>query len=349
MLATLVKADPQPMSTMLGVDVNGVLREVAVARGQGQSDRLDLMLTRDGQQVAAIEVKVLSDLGRTQLERYSRAFSEAQFRVVLHLRRLPVSLRGLHHWQSLVWEDLLEAYASSRNSWVAITARAWLRQLDDLVPPVHADTVWNDVPDDTAGFGLALRARIAWLVGRLDAWCELEHGVEPSSGGGNWAVLMSAESVAPGHTVTAELQEGLSAKEWKRDPTRPYRNRVKGPEVLLGLRQWGTSTSEYFDWRALHRVFAGAVLDADGKPVDGRAWLTRPATPRISVDREGYELIVQQGAPRWLGKGWGMNVAKSVNICHFGARFRLPPDSTMAQIEGELRRLQPLIQQMSTL
>lgn len=349
LLATLITADPKPMSTMLGVEVDGVRREVAVPRRQRESERLDLLLTRGGAQVAALEVKVLSDLGRTQLERYSRSFPDMQLWAVLHLRRLPVSLRGLNPWRGLAWEDVLEAYARSSDPWVATTSRAWVRQLDDLVPPVDADTVWNDVPDAAPGFGLALRARIAWLAGRLDSWCELDHGIEPSSGGSSWAVLMSGPSATPGHTVSAELQEGLSAVQRKHDPQRPYRERVKGPEVLLGLRQWGTDTSADFNWRALHRVFAGSVLDEQGVPKDGRAWLTHPAQPRITTDRDGHELIVSEGAPRWLGKGWGMKVAKSANICHFGARFRLSPDSTMAQVEDELRRLVPLIQRMATL
>jgi len=57
---------------------------------------------------------------------------------------------------------------------VAATARAWLTQLDSLVPHVDARTVWNEVPDDAAGFELALRARIVWLSGRMDSWCDLD-------------------------------------------------------------------------------------------------------------------------------------------------------------------------------
>jgi hypothetical protein len=48
-------------------------------------------------------------------------------------------------------------------------------QLPSLVPHVDANTVWNEVPDDAAGFELALRARIVWLSGRMDSWCNLDH------------------------------------------------------------------------------------------------------------------------------------------------------------------------------
>lgn len=130
---------------------------------------------------------------------------------------------------------------------MATTARAWLAQLATLVPVIDGDTVWNDVPDEPAALELALRARIAWLSARMDSWCQLEHDIDPSSGGGNWAVRMWADSSSPGHFLTAEIQEGLTAYEWRADPDRPYRDRLPGPVVLLGLRQDGVSTSADFD------------------------------------------------------------------------------------------------------
>lgn len=45
------------------------------------------------------------------------------------------------------------------------------------------------------------------------------------------------------------------------------------------------------------------------------------------------------GAPRWLGKGWGMKVAEGTGACLFGARYGLPPDSTLGEIDAELRRI----------
>lgn len=92
---------------------------------------------RVGQEVAAVEVKPLSDLGPQQLAHYRAAFPSVEVYCVLHLGELPVNLRGATPWESPTWESVLEA-CSSTNGWVAITARAWLGQLASLVPVVDA-------------------------------------------------------------------------------------------------------------------------------------------------------------------------------------------------------------------
>jgi hypothetical protein len=216
-----------------------------------------------------------------------------------------------------------------------------------LVPAVDANTVWNDVPDDAPGMELALRARIAWLSRQLDCWCTLPHDIEPSSGGGTWAVRIWTTSRASGHLVTAELQEGMTAYEWKPDPNKPYRERLRGPVVLLGLRQDDVDTSANFAWAELHSMFVEHVLDENGTARDDRAWHLTAARPGDAIDRANWEAIVAAGAPRWLGKGWGMKVAKSAQSCLFGARFQIPPDSTLGYIDAELRRLEPVIARMA--
>jgi hypothetical protein len=42
-----------------------------------------------------------------------------------------------------------------------------------------------------------------------------------------------------------------------------------------------------------------------------------------------------------------MKVAKSGQSCLFGGRFELMPNSTLGEIDAELRRLQPLIERMA--
>jgi hypothetical protein len=179
LLATLIATDPAPIEELVGGLPDAVQREVVVA-GQStrRSDRLDLLLLRDGQQLAMIEAKVLADLGPRQLTRYDAAFPEAKARFVLHLGSLPLRLTAGPRWRSLIWEDVLSVFSRSAHPWVAATARAWLQQLDSLVPRVDAGTVWNDVPNDSPGFELALRARVAWLASRMDAWCDLEHDLD---------------------------------------------------------------------------------------------------------------------------------------------------------------------------
>ena len=117
--------------------------------------------------------------------------------------------------------------------------------------------------------------------------------------------------------------------------------------MLLGLRQDDVDTSADFDWDRLHSMFAKHVLDEDGTARDGRAWHLTAARPGNAVDRANWELIVADGAPRWLGKGWGMKVTKSVQSCLFGARFQIPADSTLGLIDNELRRLEPVIARMA--
>lgn len=332
LLATLISTDPLPMSDLLGVECDLVRREVVVPGQVGRnSDRLDLLLLLDGKDVAAIEVKLFSDLGPQQLARYRAAFPSAGEYRVLYLERLPVNLRGAAPWESLTWESVLGAYVRSENPWVATAARAWLGLLASLVPVVNADAIWNDVPDDPAGFELALRTRVAWLASRMDMWCDLEHDIVPSSGGGNWAARMWASCSAESHFVTAEVQEGLTAYEWRADPDRPYRERLPGPVVLLGLRQEDVTTSADFDWSLLHRMFAAHVIDETGAPLDGRTWHLTAARPSDPVDRGNWQAIVEAGAPRWLGKGWGMKVAQSTRSASSERASRSRPAAPSAR------------------
>lgn len=348
LLASLIATDPAPMTRLVGVGFDTVEREVVIpGQGTRKSDRLDLLLLKDGIAGAAIEVKLLSDLGPSQLERYVAAFPTAKVHRVLHLAWLPVKIQRTGLWESLTWEAVLAAYSESSNAWVAATARAWSLQIPALVPAVDANTVWNDVPDDAPGMELALRARIAWLSRRLDGWCTLNHDIVQSSGGGTWAVRMWTPSRASGHLVTAELQEGMTAFEWKPDPNKHYRDRLRGPVVLLGLRQDDVDTSANFAWAELHSMFVERIVDEAGSATDGRAWQLTAARPRDAIDRTNWESIVAAGAPRWLGKGWGMKVAKSARSCLFGARFQIPPESTLGSVEAELRRLEPDIARMA--
>ena len=125
LLATLIATDPDPVARLLGVPVDEVRREEVVGGQVGRrSDRLDLLLLHEGRQTAAIEVKLLSDLGPQQLARYEVAFPDAGSHRVLHLGGLPVNLREAPAWSPLTWEDVLAAYAGSVNAWVATTARA---------------------------------------------------------------------------------------------------------------------------------------------------------------------------------------------------------------------------------
>lgn len=347
LLASLIKTDPGPIQQLIGVRTDDVQREVTIPGSKPRtSDRLDLLLTQNGRQVAAIEVKVLSDLGVDQLTRYRAAFPHLDAYCVLHLAGLPVSL-GDDQWQMLTWESVLGAYGASRHPWVATTARAWLDQLNSLVPRVDADTVWNDVADDPAGLELALRARIAWLARQISS-SRLGTDVVQSSGGGLWVLRIWTVTQISNLRVQVEVQEGLSATEWGFDPLRRYCDRIRGPAPLVGLRLSDVDTSESFDWGLLRDVFAEHVLDDRGVPKAGFSWQLTPASPRHPVDRAAWRDMVESGGPKWLGKGFGMAVAKQkYRECLFGARLQYLPTMTLGEIRDELARLEPLMEAMA--
>jgi hypothetical protein len=131
LLATLIATDPSPIACRLGIECDGVRREVVVPGHTARSsDRLDLLLLHRGREVAASEVKLLSDLGQQQLARYATAFPSVDVYRVLHLGRLPVNLHRAEPWKSLTWESVLDAYKRSHHPWVSTTAAAWIRELD---------------------------------------------------------------------------------------------------------------------------------------------------------------------------------------------------------------------------
>lgn len=348
LIAALIKTDPAPIERLIGVAPDDVRREVAVpGETLRKSDRLDLLLTQGDRKVAAIEVKVLSDLGLDQLSRYTTAFPDAEHRYVLHLASLPVNTTSAPGWEGLSWEALLATYCNSEHPWVAATAKAWLAQLDVLVPAVGAGTLWNDVPDGARDFELALRARIAWLAHHLDD-SSLERDIIQSSGGGIWVLRLWADTEVPNLRVQVEVQEGMTAYEWRADTERCYRDRVKGPAPVVALRLSDVDTSASFDWDLLRRVFAEHVLDASGDPLPDWPWQLTPANPRHPVDRAAWSAMVAAGGPKWLGKGFGMAIAtKAYRECLFGARMQLAPLLTLGEIRDELLRLEPLVLAMS--
>lgn len=343
LLAALIRTDPAPIGRLIGAEPVQVEREKAIPGDSPRtSDRLDLLLSRGNGQVAAIEVKVLSDLGLDQLDRYRAAFPDAGSYYVLHLGSLPVNVHSVAPWQSLTWEDVLAAHAASEHPWVAMTAQAWLAQLDTLIPKVDAATVWNAVPGDVAGFELALRARIAWL-GHHGAPSGLGCDIVQSSGGGSWVLRLWADTSAPGLRVQVEVQEGMPAYEWGFDPARRFRDRLRGPAPLVGLRLSDVDTSADFDWGLLHRVFAAHVLDGQGSPLPQWPWQLTSASPRHRVDRAAWTAMIDAGGPKWLGKGFGMATATRHRECLFGARMQFDPSLTLAQVRDQIAALAPLI------
>lgn len=72
---------------------SGPLLPLGHQRSDSPGSDIDPLLMRGGQEVAAVEVQLLSDLGPQQLARYRAAFPSVEVYRVLHLDKLPVNLR----------------------------------------------------------------------------------------------------------------------------------------------------------------------------------------------------------------------------------------------------------------
>jgi hypothetical protein len=53
--------------------------------------------------------------------------------------------------------------------------------------------------------------------------------------------------------------------------------------------------------------------------------------------------MVAAGAPKWLGKGYGMATSRTHQVCAFGARLQFPPTITLGELDAEMRKLTSLI------
>ncbi|HWC22739.1 MAG TPA: hypothetical protein VG502_10615 [Flexivirga sp.] len=157
---------------------------------------------------------------------------------------------------------------------------------------MDADTVWNDVPDEPSALELALRARVAWLAHHLDD-LELAHDIVQSSGGGTWVLRLWAPTAIRNLRVQVEIQEGMTAYEWRPDTDRPYRDRVKGPAPVIALRMSDVDTSEGFDWKLLLRLF-----DEHGQPRPDWPWQQTSANPRHTIDRANWKAMIAAGGPK---------------------------------------------------
>jgi hypothetical protein len=294
-----------------------------------------------------IEAKVLSDIQPDQLRRYEQAFPSADAYHLLHLEAYPATAFQRQHpkWKPLTWEAVLDAYERSENGWIVGTVDAWRRHLKLSIPRVGPDTAWNDVRPVAADFELDMRARMVWLARAMDGWCEIEHDLVQSSAGGSWVVRMKVPSTRPGYRLGLELEEGMTAQQWRPDPLVPFSQRMKGPRIWLGL-VLESDSSETFDWDALFAFFAEHVLDAGGQ-LRERAWSTTRSNLRDPDDRQRWaDARARSGAPEWIGKGYGMRSARTHGQCMFGAHFRLPPDAQLSDIDTELRSVEQFMRNL---
>lgn len=92
-------------------------------------------------------------------------------------------------------------------------------------------------------------------------------------------------------------------------------------------------------------MFADHVLDDEA--MQHWEWQHTSASPRHAIDKQNWQAMVAAGAPKWLGKGWGMKVAQDLGSCHFGARIQLPPTRTLGELESTLYDIEHMVQRMA--
>jgi hypothetical protein len=165
------------------------------------------------------------------------------------------------------------------------------------------------------------------VYGRLAAPPPVTADLMQRGGSKAWVTRMQTPAAVAGYEVGAEAEEH-TARGWPRLATAGP-NPLTGPQVWVGLRQHGVSTSAGFDWDYLHSLWplmAAARSD----------WMaTRPGLV-AAYDRESWKRI---GPPATLGDGFGDREAIKRHTCMFGAKFRLPADIRLGDLVDELQRV----------
>ncbi len=338
MLAVLIETDPAPICRLLRLDVHPedvrVQREVTI----DSANRPDLVLHVDDRRVAVLEVKVLAGLGRRQLARYADAEPGADAYVLIFPGRLIVDTKGDSLWRGTTWESVLGEYAKSTHSWVAACAEAWLSHLDETLPKIGPNTVWDDLRRGE-NFIIAMRARMSWVHVQIDPPAPIDHDLVGSSAGVSWVVRMFTEALVPGYRVIVEIEENLPVRNFPKFAGFDARF-ARGPSAKVCLMQYGVETSVAFNWgylSAMWPLMRAARSD----------WVTRSASPKAAHDRAGHQAMIAEGAPAYLGVGFGDAQAKINGACMFGARIQFPPDVRLGDLAASLQDLSKLVLDMA--
>ncbi|MGY2079891.1 PD-(D/E)XK nuclease family protein [Modestobacter sp. SYSU DS0657] len=338
LLATLIETDPSAVADLLllpQVDACSV-RVRREAPGLGR-DRIDLIISVDGEIRCVIEAKVLSGLGYGQLQRYGDAYPDVHNRVFVFPERLPVHIGEQAGWREMTWEQLLRGLAVSEDAWVAHTAGEWLAHLERSMPQLGSETRWNDL-NDGEDFVIAMRARMSWVYRQLSPAAPIGHDLVGSSAGVSWVTRMYLPAAADGYWIYVEAEENLPVRDFPALAGRGVE--PLGPSVKVTLQQAGVRTSAGFNWDyllAMWPTMAAARSD----------WVQATARPKAAHDRANWKEMVNQGGPRYLGIGFGDAQAKAHGSCMFGARFQLPPDVTLGQVAESLTATTDLMVDMA--
>jgi hypothetical protein len=344
LLATLMDADQATTRRVLGIsggDPLTVRREVAKSRARNLSDRPDLVIGSGGRTAAVIEVKLLAGLGHEQLERYHAYVDEpdrADCRfVAVSLQHLRLDTGHAAAWDNRTWEELLAPYAASPVPWVATTAAAWLRHIASQVPAVDGATVWNET--GALDIYLALRLRSAYLYDNVDVPAGSSASIQEIGSGGLYVAIVDAPVPGTGYTVRWEATEHLPTQDVGKLTDG---SGLRGIEVRFFLVQQQVTSSRDFDWDHLHLLWHDHLAAEDW--ID---WRRHPPRKRHAWEVAGVARLQELGSPAFLGYGFGEGQARLSGEVQFGARFVLPPTTTLAAAADVLSRVARLGSRMA--
>ncbi|MFC8620638.1 PD-(D/E)XK nuclease family protein [Streptomyces anulatus] len=336
LLATLMNADQAITRSVLGIDAVGPLqirREVSKSRGRKASDRPDLVVEANDQVVAVVEVKLLAGLGIEQLERYYRYVAEedrddCRF-VVVSLQRIRLDTTHALDWQNRTWEELIAPFASSPVPWAATTATAWTSHIKSQVPEVDGHTVWNQI----AGIDLylALRLREAYMYDNVALPGGSSKAIREIGSGGLYVAIVDAPVPGSGYTVRWDATESLPTQEVGKLVDS---SGLRGVDFRFFLVQQRVTSSKAYDWDHLALLWQEYLAQEDWIP-----WRPHPPRKTLQWEKDGVARLKALGAPAFLGAGYGEKQAKLSGEVEFGARFVLPPSTTLKEATGVLSRV----------
>ncbi|MFH9193030.1 PD-(D/E)XK nuclease family protein [Streptomyces globisporus] len=336
LLATLMNADQAITRSVLGIDAVGPLqirREVSKSRGRKASDRPDLVVEAKGQVVAVVEVKLLAGLGIEQLERYYRYVAEedrddCRF-VAVSLQRIRLDTTHAQDWQNLTWEELIAPFASSPVPWAATTATAWTSHIKSQVPEVDGHTVWNQI----AGIDLylALRLRAAYMYDNVALPGGSSKAIREIGSGGLYVAIVDAPIRGSGYTVRWDATESLPTQEVGKLVDS---SGLRGVDFRFFLVQQRVTSSKAYDWDHLALLWQEYLAQEDWIP-----WRPHPPRKTLQWEKDGVARLKALGAPAFLGAGYGEKQAMLSGEVEFGARFVLPPSTTLKDATEVLSRV----------
>ncbi|MFF6912164.1 hypothetical protein [Streptomyces sp. NPDC012466] len=149
--------------------------------------------------------------------------------------------------------------------------------------------------------------------------------------GGLYVAIVDAPIPGSGYTVRWDATESLPTQEVGKLVDS---SGLRGVDFRFFLVQQRVTSSKAFDWDHLALLWQEYLAQED--------WISwRPHPPRKTLqwEKDGVARLKALGAPAFLGAGYGEKQAKLSGEVEFGARFVLPPSTTLKEATEVLSRV----------